>query len=62
MSCPSCPTADRLTHRASPRASAWLPVALIVAVLGAATLASALTPDTRDLAARKPIAVRGQAL
>ena len=62
MNCPFCPTVDRLARRVTPRASPWLPVALIVVVLGAATLASALTPDTRDLAMRKPVVHRGQVL
>jgi hypothetical protein len=60
MDCPFRPAIDRLAHPATPRASAWLPAALIVTVLGAATLASALTPDTRDLAMRRP--AHGQAL
>ena len=62
MNCPFCPTVDRFSDRVTPRASAWPPIALIVVVLGAATLASALTPDTRDFAAREPITARGHAL
>lgn len=54
MNCPFCPAVDRLTHRVPQRASVWLPIALIVVVLGAAALASALTPDTRDFAMRRP--------
>ena len=40
----------------------WIPVALIVAVLGAAALASALTPDTRDFAARHATVLTRSAL
>jgi len=40
----------------------WVPIALIVAVLGAAALASALTPDTRDFAARHATVLTRSAL
>ena len=62
MNCPFCPAVDRLTRRVAPRASPWLPVVLIVVVLGAAALASSLAPDTRDFAMRKPVVHRGQVL
>ena len=62
VNCPFCPTVDRLARRVTPRASPWLPIILIVLVLGAATLASAFTPDTRDFAPREPVAYRGKLL
>ena len=40
----------------------WVPLALIVAVLGSAALASAFTPDTRDVAARHATVLTRSAL
>ena len=42
--------------------SPWAPIVLIVAVLGFAALASALTPDTRDFAARHATVLTRSAL
>jgi hypothetical protein len=62
MNCPFCPAVDRFAHRVPPRASAWLPIVLIVVVLAAATLASALTPEARDFTVRQPAPSHGRVL
>lgn len=67
VNCPFCPTVERLTQRVTPRASPWLPIVLIVVVLGSAMLASVLIPDsrgfsTRDFAPREPVVYRGKLL
>ncbi len=63
MDCPFCPDCRHYAERPRSRLSLWVPVALIVAVLGAASLASALTPDTRDVSQRHgSVPMKGRAL
>ena len=62
MNCPFCPDLDRIAERVPPRATAWLPVVLIVVVLGAAALASALGPEARDFSMRQPVPAHGRLL
>lgn len=52
MDCPCCPEARAFTHRPRTPVSLWGPVAIIALVLGAASLASALTTDARDMKQR----------
>ena len=62
MDCRFCPSCHDYGNRRRARISVWAPLALIVAVLGTAALASAMT-DARDPVARKgaPL-VQGRAL
>lgn len=60
MDCPFCPETQEYTRRPRPAVSAWVPLALIVAVLATATVASTLV-DGRDSPARV-IAKQGRAL
>ena len=62
MNCIFCPDADRLEERVPRHASPWIPIVLIAVVLGAAILASVLTPPSHDFAMRKPVVFRGQLL
>jgi hypothetical protein len=50
------------THRPRSPIAVWLMVAFIGAVLGAATVAAALSTDTRDFASRHGTVLRTQAL
>jgi hypothetical protein len=52
MDCPFCPSGHDFGNRRRPRISVWAPLALIVAVLGTAALASAMS-DNRDPIARQ---------
>lgn len=60
MDCPFCPESQEYARRPRPVVSVWVPLALIVAVLATATLASTLV-DGRDSPARI-IAKQGRAL
>ncbi len=57
-----CPDGAERAPRPRANRSPWVPVAVIAAVLGAASLASALTTDTRDFKARHGTVLTSQAL
>jgi hypothetical protein len=60
MDCPFCPTCQHHADRPRARVSVWAPLALIVAVLLTAALASSMT-ESRESPARI-IAAQGRAL
>ncbi len=63
MDIPFCPSCHETHSPRRQRLPLWVPVAIIVAVLGSATLAAALAPaDTRDFAARHASVPLGKAL
>ena len=63
MDCPFCPSCPEYANRRRSPLSVWAPLAIIVAVLGAAAVASAMSTDTRDFAARHgSVAIQGRAL
>ncbi len=62
MDCPFCPTCNEYVQPPRPRVSLWMPIALIVAVLGAASFASAFAPDARDDRAPGASVAKGSAL
>ena len=63
MDCPLCPSCRDFPNRPRARISLWAPLAIIAFVLGAAAIASAMTADTRDFAARHgSVPTHGRAL
>ena len=63
MDVPFCPSCHETRSPRRQRVPLWIPVALIVAVLGGASLAAAFAPaDTRDFAARHAHVPLGKAL
>ena len=62
MDCPICPNCTEYANRRSARVSVWAPLALIAAVLCAASFASSLV-DSREPASRQgSMTVSGRAL
>ena len=63
MDCPCCPEAHAFADRPRSPVSLWAPLAIIALVLGAATIASALTKsDARDLKRAASVPTVGRAL
>jgi hypothetical protein len=63
MDCPCCPEAHAFAPRPRTPVSLWAPLAIIALVLGAATIASALTtPDARDMKRAASVPTAGRAL
>ena len=62
MACPVCPDAPEFANPRRGPVSLWAPLAIIVFVLGAASLAAATVKDPREAIARQAVAPTGRAL
>ena len=63
MDCPCCPEAHVFAPRPRAPVSLWAPLAIIALVLGAATIASTLTPsEARDMKRAASVPTAGRAL